>query len=378
MTHVAIAGAGPVGLTAALLLAMQGVRVTVLEKRAALGTASRASTIHPPTLEILDRMGVLAPVAHEGQVADRIQYRTPDGIFAELPLSLLAGETAFPYRLHLEQTRFTPVMLDRLRTYPHAAIRFDTEATAVDQDPAGVTLHTPAGPLRADWAIAADGAHSALRDHLGIGFPGAVYPHKVLRVMTRDDLDALLPGIAPVTYLHNGPRSISFLKMPDYWRMILRVPEDVPDDQAMDESWILARFHDVLPAAPRLPTPLSKDVYRASRRVADQVQHGRVLVIGDAAHVTNTRGGMNMNCGIHDAAALADTIAAGGDVAATMAERARIAAELLIPRTDRTVSGTAAAFAETMRATAADPASARAYLRTSAMLDMLTRGPIHA
>ncbi len=379
--RVIVAGAGPVGLVAALSLADRGVPVTLLERRPELSAASRASTIHPPTLDILDSLGALAPVAHRGRIARTIQYRTPDAPFAEFDLAVLAGETRHPYRLHLEQAHITPILLQRLRRHPHATIRFDAEVTGLEQSDTGITAHTAQGPglrqtFHGTWLLAADGARSRIRDALGIGFPGADYPHRVLRVMTTDDPEALLPGLSPVTYVHNGARSLSLLHMPECWRLILRVPAEVSDDQALEEAWILARLQEVLPTCTRLPTVLHKDVYGASRRVADRTQHGRAILLGDAAHVTNTRGGMNMNCGIHDAHALAAAIATNDPAAitATATARARVARDQLIPRTDRAVSG-GATWAQELATIAQDPDAARAYLRTAAMLDMLTALP---
>lgn len=370
--EVVVVGAGPTGLVAALRLAQAGMDVLLLEKRPGLSAASLASTIHPPTLEILDALGVLAPVQHEGVVVDRIQHRTPDGVFAEFHLHALANDTRFPYRLHLEQARITPVMLDRLRALPNARVRFGCAVAAIGQRADGIDVLTDGDPVAAQWAIAADGARSAVRDAAGIAFDGVDYPDKILRVMTTDDLDALLPGIAPLTYLSNGPRSVSFLRMADCWRIILRVPADTPDEAAMDEAWASDRFREVLPGAARLPTVAGQDVYRASRRVAGTFAQGRLLLAGDAAHVTSTRGGMNMNAGIHDAVALADALRSGGDPVAAAAERRRVAETELIPRTDRTVSG-GGAWSGSVAAIARDPAAALPYLRSTAMLDMLDR-----
>jgi len=373
-----VAGAGPVGLTAALHLAQAGVRVSILEKRAGLSTASLASTIHPPTLETLDRLGVLGAVAGQGYRVDTIQHRTPDGVFATFRMGDLAAETPFPFRLHLEQAAITPVMLRLLRGLG-AEVRFGHEVTAVAPDAEGVTVTAGGERFRGGFLLAADGARSAVRGLLGIPFEGEDYPDKILRVMTRDDLGLLLPGIAPVTYAYNGARSVSFLRMPGLWRIILRVPEAVTEAEAQDEGWILDRFRAVLPGCPRLPAVAGTDAYGASRRVAARFRKGRVYLIGDAAHVTSTRGGMNMNCGIHDAAALAAAIASGGKLAADAAadERRRIATECLIPRTHRTVAF-GPAWLKKLRDTAADPDAARAYLASAAMLDMLDRAPAHA
>jgi len=384
---VIVIGAGPVGLTAALALAQAGVRVTLVEKRPSLSAASRASTIHPPTLEILERLGVLDGVQRRGTVARHIHYRTPDGIIAAFDLACLSGETRFPYRLHLEQSEITPAMLGRLRSCPNARVLFGAEVTGVQTGLDSATVTIGDGPLRttlaARYVIAADGARSVARSTMGLRFDGVSYPHKILRLMTDADLDALLPGIAPVTYLSNGIHSVSFLRMPDCWRMILRVPGDVDEDRALDEDWALSRFQAVLPRLAGLPRVVDKDVYGVSRRVASRFRDGRSYLAGDAAHVTNTRGGMNMNCGIHDAAALADAMIATlpDDVHSRVDEasdqRRQVAEAMLIPRTDRSVAG-GVEWLETLRATAADPGAAREYLRTAAMLDMLDRARVHA
>ena len=144
--EVIVAGAGPVGLTAALTLAMAGVRVLVLEKRASLSAASLASTLHPPTLAILDELGVLAPVMHHGEVARTIQHRTPDGVFAEFHMGDLARETRFPFRLHLEQSRITPVIVGRLRAMPNARVQFGCAVKSAPRTAGGTSAMVSKSP----------------------------------------------------------------------------------------------------------------------------------------------------------------------------------------------------------------------------------------
>jgi len=378
--HVIVAGAGPVGLAAALLLADAGVPVTVVEKRPHLSAASKASTFHPPTLAMLHHLRVLDAVRDRGEVVGRLQYRSAaDGIFAEFSLDALREETAFPYRLHLEQAQVTPLLLERLHGHAHARVLFSTELRDVRQDSDGVTARVSrdgaAETLAGAYLVGADGSRSDVRRALGIAFEGEDYPDRILRVMTGDDLDRLLPGIAPVTYLFHGGKSVSFLRMPDCWRIILRVPKEIDEATALQPDWILARLREVIPHCDRLPTVVMKDIYGVSRRVAASYRTGRVVLAGDSAHVTNTRGGMNMNCGLHDAYAVALAIVRAergegpGVVAAAADERRRVATDMLIPRTDRNVAG-GQAWLDQVRSIAADPEAARAYLRTTAMLDM--------
>ena len=378
--RILIAGAGPVGLALALSLHRAGLDVAVFEKRGGLNTASRASTWHPPTLAILDRLGVLAPLLPRGVRVDRVAWlHAGQGLAAAMDFSLLQGHTPFPFRWHFEQAQATEALLAAL---PPGTVRFGAEVTGLaQQDAAGVALLLADGRREAGrLAIAADGAHSALRQAAGIAVETGAYGHRVLRLVTDLALESAVPGLAGagVAYVFAGEASVSLLKMPGLgggcvWRLIIRVPAETSDEAARQETFrqpILEKFF------PDLPRPLKLvdlDVYGVAKGIAGQMRAGRVLVVGDAAHVTNTRGGMNMNAGLHDAATLAASIAAGADLAGWAEARERVTREVLLERTDRAVA-TGSAWLAAATEAASTHTKARAWLAAGAMLDTATQG----
>jgi len=101
--RVLIAGAGPVGLVAAAHLARAGVPVTVFEQGAALSEESRASTFHPPTLDMLHALGAAEPLLAQGLKAPTFQYRTKkQGLLAAFDFAAIADATQHPYRVQCE------------------------------------------------------------------------------------------------------------------------------------------------------------------------------------------------------------------------------------------------------------------------------------
>lgn len=380
--QVIVVGAGPVGMSAAACLAGLGVDCLLLEKRDGLSKASKASTFHPPTLEILGELGVLDEMLARGRIVERIQYRNADGaVLAQFDLDLLQGQTPCPHRLHLEQSVLTALLLERLQQMPSADLRFGWafEALAEGQGAVTVTCRTPDGSLRkvaAEYVLAADGAHSAVRATLGLGMEGHDYPGQVLRLVVTDDLAAVLPGLGQISYIFGlDGRSISLLQMPDCWRVIIRLSPGFDREKIIRPEWYMPEVRRYIPQLAGPLTLREFDIYGARRMLAAGHGGARVFLIGDALHLTNTRGGMNMNCGIHDAyaigGAIADALTEGRPALAQEAARARrrVAEEELLPRTDRAVTGGADWLAQ-VQAMAADPGRTREMLVRAAMLDM--------
>src|SRR3954468_7189596 len=121
---VLVAGAGPVGLSAAAVLAEAGIGVTVLEAEPSLPENLRASTFQPPTLDLLARFGASAKLIEMGRIARKVQYRDRAGWIAELDFGVLAGDTQHPFRVQCEQYKLNQVLAARL-----ADVRFTCEVT---------------------------------------------------------------------------------------------------------------------------------------------------------------------------------------------------------------------------------------------------------
>ncbi|MFI5844574.1 FAD-dependent oxidoreductase [Catenuloplanes sp. NPDC051500] len=370
MTDVLIAGAGPVGLTCALALARRGVPVTVLERGAALSQASRASTFHPGTLDLLTPLGVTPELIAAGRAVDRVQWRDLSGrVLAEMDFALLAGLTGHPFRLHAEQTVLTRLLARELSAVPHARLIFDRPV----RDVAAARAE-----FGARYLVAADGAHSTVRAALGIGFPGADYPHYALRVITRTPLDEVVPGLAALAYVRDSRLSFSVLGLRDHWRLIFRIPAGTDPDQAIRPQAVRDLVRRALPG--RDVGIEDAHTYRVARRVVDGYRHGDVFLAGDAAHLTSTAGGLNMNAGLHDAVTLAGVLAdlLGGapDVRADAWAASRRAAlvDTVLPLSEARARGadgsgpeTRAAVEEVIR-TASDSGLSRAYLARSSLL----------
>jgi 3-(3-hydroxy-phenyl)propionate hydroxylase len=312
--RVLIAGAGPVGLAAAANLVRNGVPVTVLEAGADLSTESRASTFHPPTLDMLDDLGVVRPLIAQGLVAPKFQYRTrQDGAIATFDFATISDATRHPYRLQCEQSKLTRIFLDKLKGESNFAIEFLSPVREAVKTTGGVevTIERGGGTERRTypWVIAADGARSDLRRSLGIEFEGFTWPDRYLVVSTPFDFTNVIADLAPVSYVADADRWFFLLQIPGLWRVMFRVAAEESDELAGSTAFANQLMASIVPGIDGYEIAHTT-LYRVHQRVATSYQKDRVFLVGDAAHVNNPLGGMGMNGGIHDAMNLTDRLAA--------------------------------------------------------------------
>jgi 3-(3-hydroxy-phenyl)propionate hydroxylase len=248
-------------------------------------------------------------------------------VLVEFDLSLLAGDTPYPYRLHFEQHKLTPILLAECQKRGTFAIRFAARVTGLRQDADGVTVafQDPGGrhELHGPWLIGADGARSVVREGLGIDFEGFTWPELFLVVSTPFDYEPL--GYTYATYVADPDEWLVMFKVPGFeppalWRLAFPADASLPPEALMADDVVQARLQALLPR----PAPyevVHRNLYRVHQRVAKHYGAGRVALAGDAAHVNNPLGGMGLNGAVHDAVSLADKIArvARGEIGAAAA-----------------------------------------------------------
>ena len=390
-THILIAGAGPVGLVSALVLAREGIRVTVVEAAAKLNMDLRASTFHPPTLDMLAPYGLTDGLVAQGLVARYTQQRDrQEGVIAEFDMQLLAGDTDHPFRLQCEQWKLTQQIKQQLEAMPHVTFHFDTRVEAVDQGADGLraTLRTDGAEhaVQADYLIGADGAWSAVRRSQGIEFEGYTYPERFLVISTDFEYADHLPRLSYVNYCSDPQEWCVLLRVPTLWRVLFPTPSSESDEECLSDASVQRRLQRLLPQQQPYRT-VHRTLYKVHQRVAQQFRRGRVFLAGDAAHINNPLGGMGMNGGVHDAMNLTHKLLGvlqRGDDPAVLdryeRQRRTIAIEYINASTARNKREIEERdpverrkTQDALRATAADPAQARAYLRKTSMLDALER-----
>ena len=388
--RVLIAGAGPVGMISALVLAKAGMKVSLFERRGELAEDLRASTFHPPTLDMIARIDptLTADLHSQGLVARHTQFRDrKSGLIAEFDAEVLRGDTDHPYRLQCEQWKMTRLIRDRLKAFPDVDLNLEAKVLDVEQNTDGITLKIErAGHVethRGGWLIGADGAWSAVRTALGIAFEGMTYPERFYVASTTFDFAAVLDGLSLVNYVSDPDEWCVLLRVPGMWRVLFPTRNDEADGDVVSDASTEARLQGVWQKPERYET-IHRTLYPVHQRVATTYRAGRAFLAGDSAHINNPIGGMGMNGGVHDALNLCDKLirVARGEDAGLLdlyeRQRRQIAIDFINANTARNKKTMEERNPEArrrnqdeMRRTAEDPALARAFMRKTAMIDAL-------
>ena len=290
MSEVVIVGGGPTGLMLAGELALAGVDVAVLERRATPElVGSRAGGFHSRTIEILDQRGIADRFLAEGQIAQTAR-------FGNTTLDLSDFPTRYPHGLGLWQNHIEPILLGWVEELA-VPIHRGAEVTGFVQDDTGVSIHCAEGePLRTAYLVGADGGRSVIRKAAGIEFVGSD--------ATRSHLTAEVEVTAETPVgLRLDATGVHALHVMEDGRTVRVVTTEQQLGSATEPTLedLGEALRSVYGTDFGIHSPVWISRFTDATRQAAAYRDGRVLLAGDAAHVHSPAGGQGIGLGVQDA-----------------------------------------------------------------------------
>jgi 3-(3-hydroxy-phenyl)propionate hydroxylase len=304
---VLIVGAGPIGMTAALVLARYGIRSVLIDRKDTFNDGSRAICIARPSMHILERIGAVAPFVEKalGWRFGRSYYRGEQIFRLEMPQP--RGEKYLPM-YNLQQQYIEKFLHDAVAANDLIDMRWQSELSGLEPHNEGVSVRisSPAGDYRldADYVLAADGARSPVRSMLGLRLKGDNYEGRYVIADIRMDHDFPTERRAFFEPAGNPGGTVLIHKQPDdIWRVDYQLREGESEADALKEENIRARVGAILADIGHTkPWELEWwSVYSANTLCLDDYRHGRVFFIGDGAHIVPIFGVRGLNNGLADA-----------------------------------------------------------------------------
>jgi 2-polyprenyl-6-methoxyphenol hydroxylase-like FAD-dependent oxidoreductase len=306
---VLIVGAGPTGLMLANQLARRGVRVLIIDRHAGPSLQTRALGVQARTLEIYQKLSIVDRALQLGKIATGANIWAQGRRTARVPLGD-AGKsvTPYPYILILGQDDNERIMADTLRELG-VSVQWNTELVGIAQEPGRVvaTLKLPDdtnGKAIAAWVAGCDGAHSAVRELNGIGFPGAPYEH-VFFVADVEATGNMVPDEVNVYLWRESFHLLFPMRGTDHWRVVGILPEALRDREGVTFAAVVPSLVKEADAGLSFKACSWFSTYRIHHRAASHFRKDRCFLLGDAAHIHSPVGAQGMNTGLQDAYNLA-------------------------------------------------------------------------
>jgi len=310
-TPILIVGAGPTGLVLALWLARSGISFRIIEKNAGPGLASRAMAVQARTLEFYRQLGIAEQVIGGGIRLEGIHLRDGSREVAGFAFGDIGTDISpFPFALSFPQDDHERLLVKVLEA-AGVRVEWNTELIRFTDDGQHVAATMRKGDSEETCEFAyicgCDGAHSTVREKLGLGFPGGTYQQlfyvtdvAASGLALNQDVNAC---ITPQSFCLAFP-----VRSSGMFRLIGIVPQEVAGREHLT-------FEEIRPFVQRqLDIEVSQvnwfSTYHVHHRVADHFVQARALIAGDAAHIHSPAGGQGMNTGIGDAVNLGWKLAA--------------------------------------------------------------------
>lgn len=306
---VVIVGAGPTGLTTALLLARYGVRSIILEKNATAMDIPRAIVLDDEGARSFQSFGAEARCLAETVLGDGAEYIDDDG---QQIARIGTGPEIYGFakRHFINQPDMEATLRKIIADEPLCDLRFSSEVLATDETADGITvaLTGPDGrahQITAQFVVAADGGRSPIRERLGLAMDGSTYSQDWIVIDTMNDPDQ-------TNYSHfycSNKRPHVSVPAPkggrryEYMLLAGETHDQVLEDQFVHD--LVAPYRDLDPK-----DIIRKTIYTFHARIARKWRVGRIVLAGDAAHLTPPFAGQGMNAGLRDATNLAWKLAA--------------------------------------------------------------------
>ncbi|MFB6451285.1 FAD-dependent oxidoreductase [Bradyrhizobium tunisiense] len=306
-TEVLVVGAGPTGLALSIALHQAGVDHILIDRLSEGQNTSRAGVIHAQTLDSLAALGVADELVARGLKVGNFTVRDRDKALVRLRFDALPS--GHPYLLMLPQNTTEQILASRI-TALGGVIHRGVTAACIQQDGAGArcTVNSPDGEqvISARYVVGADGMHSVVRQATGIGFEGGTYGDSFVLA----DVRLAWPlGQSEVSLFFSPAGLVVVAPLPDGSYRIVATMDNAPEQ--LSRSDIEAVLDSRGPQASKATVleVLWNSRFRLHHRLANSYRRGRLILMGDAAHVHSPAGGQGMNTGLVDAVVLGEILA---------------------------------------------------------------------